>query len=153
MTELAIVAKCIPSMSDIAIDRVYKLESLSLNMPQVDISTSHVIHGGMYARTIMIPAGVMLTGALVKIATILIVQGDIIAYIGDQTVELHGYNVLPAAANRKQAFITQTGTYLTMIFPSDSTSVQEAESEFTDEASGLMSRKDSADNHLTITGA
>lgn len=152
MNELSVVQNNIPAMSNMAIGKVRKLESFALCMPQIDIDTSHVIHAGMYARTIMIPAGVMITGALIKIATMLIVQGDVIAYIGDDTIELHGHTVLPASANRKQAFIAQTDTYLTMIFLSDAKSVEEAEEQFTDEADMLISRKDTVGNQVIITG-
>jgi hypothetical protein len=129
-------------MNDDSVNKVRSLESLSLkSLPQVEINTSHIIHGGMYARTIMIPAGVMLTGALIKIATLLIVQGNVLVYIGDETIELSGYNVLPASANRKQAFLAKTDTYITMIFPSNAKDVETAEMEFTDEADILISRK------------
>lgn len=152
MTELSVIQNFIPSMSDMAIDKVRYLEDVSLLRQQVDISTQHVIHGGMYARTIMIPAGVLLTGVLIKIATILIVNGNVIAYVGDKTIELNGYNVLQASAHRKQAFVAKTDTYLTMIFPSDAISIKEAEEEFTDESSVLISRNNDAENHVTITG-
>lgn len=131
----------IQSMDAASIAKVYEIESLALAMPQVDIATQHVFHAGMYARTIMIPAGVMLTGALIKIATMLIVQGDAIVYIGDRSIELKGYHVVPASAGRKQAFVAMADTYLTMIFPTDATEIADAEDEFTDEADMLMSRR------------
>lgn len=140
--ELSVVRRHLPAMNDDSVNKVRSLESLSLkSLPQVEINTSHIIHGGMYARTIMIPAGVMLTGALIKIATLLIVQGNVLVYIGDETIELSGYNVLPASANRKQAFLAKTDTYITMIFPSNAKDVETAEMEFTDEADILISRK------------
>lgn len=148
---LIVTQNYIPPMDQSAIDKVRKLESFSLAMPQIDISTSHLIHAGMYARTIMIPANTMITGVLIKIATILIVQGDVIVYIGDKSIELHGYNVLAASPNRKQAFVAITDTYLTMIFPSEAKNTEKAEEEFTDDAGMLMSRN-SENNHITITG-
>lgn len=151
MNNLSIVQNNIPPMSEVAIDNVYQLESFALSLPQINIETSHIIHGGMYARTIMIPAGVMITGALIKIATILIVQGDVIVYIGDNEIALSGYNVLAASANRKQAFIAKTNVFLTMIFPSDAMSIVDAEKQFTDESDMLISRK-CTDNHIVITG-
>ena len=83
----------------------------------------------------------MLTGALIKIATLLIAHGDVEVFIGDSTLELNGYNVLPASANRKQAFMTKSETHLTMVFPSQAKTVEEAENEFTDEVDALMSRR------------
>lgn len=152
MPELSCVSNYIPAMSVESIEKVQKLEGYVIDRPQVDVGTSHVIHAGMYARTIMIPAGVMLTGAFIKIATILIIHGDVVVYTGDQAVTLNGYNVLSASANRKQAFIAKTDTYITMVFPSDSESVKEAEEEFTNETHMLLSRHHTASNKITITG-
>lgn len=157
MNDLAI-ARGIAPMSDQAIEAVRKLETEAMAKPQTPIATDHVLHGGMYARTIVIPAGVTLTGALIKIATILILNGDAIAYMerpdrkGGGAVRLTGYHVLPASARRKQAFVAQLDTYLTMIFPTGTKTVAEAEAEFTDEANLLFSRNVGAENHIIITG-
>lgn len=132
----------IPAMSDAAIARVGEFESYALKLPQIEIETFHTFHAGMYARTIMIPDGVVLTGALIKIATVLIVSGYVTAYMGNQKVELRGYHVLPASAHRKQAFIAHRDTYLTMLFPTNAKTIEEAENEFTNEADKLISRKD-----------
>lgn len=152
MNNLAIIRKTLPVMSNEAIDKVRLLEVFTLKMPQVEILTQHVLHGGMYARTIKIPAGVLLTGVVIKIATVLIIQGDVTVYIGDDTIELKGYNVLPASANRKQVFLAKTDVWMTMLFPSNAKSSDAAEDEFTDEAHNLISRKHQETNQITITG-
>lgn len=146
--KLAVSENRIPAMSEAAIAKVYRLEDFAKKMPQVDIETSHAIHGGMYARTIIVPAGVMLTGALVKIATTLIINGDVVMYIDGEAKELHGYHVFAASANRKQAFVAQTDTYITMIFPTNAKTVEEAEEQFTDEAHLLFSRNSDARNSM-----
>lgn len=152
MLELYIAKEFIPPMTDMEIDKVRKFEEFALHLPQTGIDTSHILHGGVYARTIMLPAGIVITGAYIKIPTMLIVQGNVIVHIGDKAVELHGYNVLPASANRKQAFIAREDAYLTMIFATDAKNIIEAEDQFTDEAHMLISRKDMALNHVTVTG-
>lgn len=143
---------CIPTMTEMEINSVRQLEKYTLQAPQTDIATHHVLHAGMYARTIKIPAGVILTGALIKIATLLIVSGDCIVYMGDKSQELHGYHTLAASGNRKQAFIAKTDTYLTMVFATDAEKVDQAEERFTDEFSLLSSRRDDAVNHIVVTG-
>ena len=150
MNALTTADFCIPAMRNEAIDKVRKFEAVAMQAPQVEIRTDHVIHGGMYARTIRIPAGVVLTGALIKIATLLIVSGRANVFVGDGSIELAGYHVIPASAGRKQAFVAIEDTDLTMVFPSQSKSVEEAEAEFTDEAALLFSR--SGENVVTITG-
>lgn len=130
-----------PVMSDEMVARVRGWEEKSLLEQQLDIPIRHTLHGGMYARTVFVPAGVLITGALIKIATLLIAQGNVLVYIGSDTIELEGYNIIPASAGRKQAFLAKTDAYLTMVFPSNAETVAEAEEEFTDEADKLASRK------------
>lgn len=132
----------IPPMSPEAIGVVSMLESAMLDKEQVPLTTWHSLHGGTYTRTICIPAGVLLTGALIKVQTTLIVSGHCHVYIGDKSCELQGYNVVPASAGRKQAFMAITDTWLTMMFKTDAASVEEAETQFTDEYEQLGSRRD-----------
>ena len=152
MSNLAVIDNRIPAMSDRSIGNVYELENIVLSQPQIPVPTQHVLHGGMYARTIMIPAGIVLTGALIKVATTLVVSGEVIVYIGDTCKKLIGYNVFAASSNRKQAFVAITDTYLTMVFPSKVKTIEEAEMEFTDDFERLMSRQTDAVNHYVITG-
>lgn len=140
----------IEPMSPARIDEVREFEARLAELPQACIDTHHVIHGGMYARTIRIPAGVALTGAEIKLATMLIVSGHVRVTIDDGTRDLAGYHVLAAAAGRKQAFLALADTDLTMIFPTQSRTVEECEAEFTDEADRLMSR--TGHNTIVITG-
>lgn len=140
--------ECIPMMSDQAVSNVYKLEEFTKKLPQIAIKTDHVLHDGMYARTIKIPAGVTLTGALIKIATTLIVSGDAIVYMDGEAKRFTGYHVFAARAHRKQAFIAQADTYMTMFFPTDAKTVEAAEEQFTDEAHLLFSRHPDAQNQL-----
>lgn len=149
---LATTENRILPMSAVAIEKVKHLTAASLKLPQVEIETMHIIHGGMYARTIMIPAGVTLTGALIKIATIIVISGNVRVFMEDSTVEIEGYRVLIASGNRKQAFYALTDTWMTMIFPSKVSCVKEAEMEFTDETDMLISRKIPESNHIIITG-
>ena len=68
---LATTENRIPAMKKIAIDNVRQLEKHVLKAPQTKIATDHLFHAGVYARTIMIPAETVLTGALIEIATVL----------------------------------------------------------------------------------
>lgn len=140
----------IEPMSIAAIDRVRALEIAQKALPQVDIPTDHLIHAGMYARTILIPAGVSLTGVLVKRATTVILSGEASVYTETGLIHLNGYHVIAASAGRKQAYVAHKDTYLTMIFPSKATAIEQAEDEFTDEPDLLFSR--TGVNNVTITG-
>ena len=139
-------------MAPEAIDKVRRLEANLKEMQQVAIRTEHLIHGGMYARTISIPAGAVLTGALIKLATVLIVSGECTVFTGGDTLELRGYHVIPASAGRKQVFLAHADTDLTMLFPSHAQTVADAEAEFTDEAHLLLSRHGAGQDLTLITG-
>lgn len=125
-------------------------EELTGNEP-VDVPTQHVIHAGMYARTIVMPKEMVLVGALLKRATLVIVTGSARVLAGEQWIELEGYNVVPASSGRKQVFVSYSPVIITMLFPTQAKTVAEAEAEFTDEAAALLSRRQDA-NTVVITG-
>jgi hypothetical protein len=149
MPELSLPRPRIAPMSEQAIDTVRRLERLAREMPQVGIVTDHMLHAGLYSRTICIPAGVMITGALIKVATLLIVQGDVIVYADGGPMHLNGYNIVPADAGRKQAFLATTDVHMTAIFPTEARTVEAAEREFTDETELLGSH--AGGNRICIT--
>lgn len=135
------VTSHIGAMSADAIAAVCRLQAEAENLPQVEIETRHSLHAGMYARTIMVPAGVLAVGVFIKIATLLIISGRGAVYIDGAAREVDGYHVIEGDAGRKQAWLSFDDTHITMIFPSAAASVEEAEAEFTDEADRLLTRR------------
>ncbi len=153
MNNLAVLSGHIPAMLDASVEKVRFAEECAKRLPQVHTLTSHIIHAGVYARTIRIPAGVFITGALIKRSTTLIIQGHVLAYVGqEKPAEYKGYNVLTASANRKSAYSAITDTHMTMLFATDAKTVAEAEAEFTDETGLLISHDPDNINHTIITG-
>lgn len=136
----------LPAMTSEEVARVQALESRMMQLPQVEITTRHHLHAGLYARTIRIPAGVMLTGALIRIPTLLVLAGHATVFIGGEAVEMQGYHVIPGQAGRKQAFLAHADTDLTMTFATSATTVEQAEEEFTAEADLLLSRQQGGDS-------
>lgn len=136
-----------------AVATVARIERELLAHQQLPIHTHHVLHAGMYSRTITIPANVTLTGALVKRTTMLVISGDVLVLVGEKvSLRIMGTQVLPASAGRKQIFRTFADTSVTMMFPTTARSVEEAEAEFTDETHMLLSHRDPECNTITITG-
>jgi hypothetical protein len=153
MNDLLPQRTSIGPMSPGAIARITELEKVILRLPQVDIHTHHVLHAGMYARTITIPAGVVLTGALIKCPTLLVVSGDALVSRGDDDgVHITGTVIMPASAGRKQAFIAYADTTVTMTFPTQAMTIEQAEAEFTDDTDMLISRRGPDLNTIIITG-
>jgi hypothetical protein len=139
------------ALTNESMNELITVQNAMLGLPQVEVKTEHIIHGGMYVRTIRIAPEVVLMGALVKVPTVLIVNGRTKAFTGDGWIELDGYHVIPANAGRKQIFVAQEETCITMIFPTEAKTVERAEAEFTDEAEALMSRKSDNDT-VVVTG-
>jgi hypothetical protein len=128
-----------PSTKNLEI--INNLQAFMLEQPQVDIPVSHLLHAGMYHRTVKIPAGVGIVGALVKIATTLIVSGDATIITDGDALYVNGYTVLGGMKGRKQIIKANSDTWMTMVFPTDATTIGEAEREFTDDYEHLQNNR------------
>lgn len=148
---LTLIENQMPPMTEYEINRVADLESYARSMPQVAVPTEQILHAGLYMRTIFMPAGTILTGALIKIATALIISGHARVYMGNEIRDIVGYHVMRAASNRKQAFYALGDTHLTMAFASAARTTEDAELEFTDESDKLLTRLGEQSNGITIT--
>jgi hypothetical protein len=133
-------------ISVIPIDAVRALERELALFPQVDLSTTHLVHGGMYARTIFIPAGVALTGALTEMDNICVLYGDITVTTDEGPRRLTGFHVLPAKAGAKRAGVTHAETWWTTIIPTELTDISAIEEAMTTEADRLQSRNPALGN-------
>jgi hypothetical protein len=151
VSDLEVLGRSLPATAPAMIEQIAELERMLTGHEPGELPTEHVIHAGMYARTIAMPPGMVLTGALMKRATVVIVSGSAAVLAGEEWVGLDGYNVIPASAGRKQVFVSRSTVTITMLFPTLARTVEEAEAEFTDEAAGLLSRRQDA-NTVVITG-
>lgn len=136
MSELA-VRPAIPAMSEQALDLVRRMEAVVRDLPQAPFKLDHLLHGGMYARTVTLPPGYW-SGALVIKSTILIVIGEATIYIGEEEpLRVSGVTVLPASAMRKQAFTVDRHVTLIAIAATGAGTVAEAEAQITAEPDSL----------------
>ena len=140
----------VPAATLEALETIGGVEKKMRAMPQIHLHTDHVLHAGMYARTIHLAARVAITSVLIKIPTMIVVHGTCRVYSGEWR-DLEGFHVIPASAGRKMIYVTATPTDITMIFPSKAKTVEEAEREFTEESELLLSRH-CQDDTITITG-
>ena len=132
--------------------RIEELEKLLHTLPQSEPVMEHLLHAGMYFRTARVEANQVFTNVLVKIPTILIVNGSAAVNVNGRWHWLHGYSVLAASAHRKSVYLTRTATDFTMAFLSNAKTVEEAEREFTDESEQLLSRSQEGRDLVMITG-
>lgn len=121
-------------------EAVRQMEDMLLQLPQIDLHTQQLVHGGMAARTIFIPAGTVLTGALTNLDNLCAAFGDITVTTDDGPVRLTGFNVIPARAGAKRAGVAHSDTWWVTIHRTDLTDLEEIEEEMTGEADRLQTR-------------
>lgn len=121
-------------------DAVCRLEQAILQGPQVDLRTEHVLSGGVYARTIHIPAGTVLTGATHKKDHVNVVCGDISVTTDDGVKRITGYHVLPSKAGIKRAGIAHADTIWTTLCKTDLTDIKAIEDDLVEESDRLQNR-------------
>lgn len=148
---LQVAASLVPASPE-ALQKLDAINSKILQYEQISITTEHIFHGGMYSRTIRLKPGTVMMGSLIKKPTLLIVNGTTSVLVGDEQVELEGYNVIPGCAGRKQLFATRGPVEMTMIFATEAKTVEEAENEVFAEADKLMSRADNSRDTIIVTG-
>ncbi|MGB2625659.1 MAG: hypothetical protein WAK20_02640 [Candidatus Acidiferrum sp.] len=154
MNDLAIAPDLasLAAPSSAVLRKIYEVERRIRQRPQIEIQTEHVIHGGMYARTVRLTAGMAIVGVRVKVPTVLILNGDALVVVGEQWKRMTGYNVLTGSAGRKGVFVALKPTELTMVCASNAKTVAQAEADFTDEAESLLSRRQDGNDVVTVTG-
>ena len=121
-------------------DRMDSLEAEIAKMPQVDLGTTHELSGGIYARTIYIPAGVALTGLVHKKDHINIVMGDITVSTDEGMKRLTGYHVLQTKAGMKRVGFAHENTAWTTVCQTALTEIEAIEDELVEEADKLQTR-------------
>jgi hypothetical protein len=136
------------------IGRLTRVQNALLQLPQIEVRTEHVIHGGIYTRTIRMKPGTYVMGAHYKVPSTVVLSGTLFAYTGTWK-RFDGVNVLTGSRGRKQLFATPPenteDAVITTSFRTDAKTVEDAENEMTDESELLMSRKSDGDL-VVITG-
>ncbi len=121
-------------------EKVERLEQILLQGPQIDLKTTHKLSGGLYARTIQIPAGTVLTGAAHKKDHINIVQGDITVSTDEGMKRLTGQHVMTTKAGNKRVGLAHGDTTWTTVCQTFLTDLEEIENELVEEPERLQTR-------------
>lgn len=96
---------------------ILELEKAILNEEQEHVEPIHTIHAGMYARTVTVPQGMMLTGAIYKYDHIEIMSSGKLLVTTDNGSSrmLTGFNIIPALSGKKRAaFAVEDTTWTTI---------------------------------------
>ena len=97
------------------LDNIEEFNELLQQFPQEHIPVQHLVHGGMYSRTIRVKAGTYAVGAMLNHDNISVMVGDCTCSTDDGMVRLTGFNVLPASAGGKRVGYFHSDTDWTMI--------------------------------------
>jgi len=151
MSTLEILGNLLPATPDEALQKVLIVEDRIRQREQIKIRTEHIFHAGLYVRTVRLQPNTVFTSVLIKVPTLIVINGICDLLAGDQWVRVEGYSVIPANSGRKCIYITRGLVEITMVFPSDAKTVEEAESQFTDESHCLLSRTQD-DDMVLFTG-
>ena len=135
-----------------AIETVSRFGELLLKLPQIPFITEHMLHGGIYTRTIRLPPFTAIVAVLIKVPTSLIFAGEADIYTNGELVRVRGYSVLPGSAMRKVAAVTYSEFAVSMMFATKAATVEEAEKEFTDEFDLLVPLSEQDRHTILITG-
>lgn len=122
-------------------EQIDLFEGMLLEMPQTDLGTTHELSGGMYARTIFIPAGVTLTGAAHKTDHINVLHGDITVWTEQGMRRLTGYHVIPTKAGAKRVGYAHEDTHWTTFIRTDLMDIEAIENEVVENPETLQTRR------------
>ena len=120
---------------------IKRLEQIVLQAPQVDLRTEQKLSGKVYARTIFIPAGTVLTGATHKKDHINVVHGDITVTTDGGPKRITGYHVIPTKAGSKRAGFAHSDTVWTTLCETELTDFEAIEDELVEESAQLQTRQ------------
>jgi hypothetical protein len=104
---------------------IYRLEGALLQLPQVDMPVQHEFCAGLYARTMHIPAGTILTGAIHREESFFLVRkGELIVSTDNGPCTLRSGDMSISKIGTKRAGIALTDVEVTT-FHANPTNEQE----------------------------
>lgn len=96
-------------------EKVERLEAILEQFPQVDCPVHHHFSPGLYLRTMIVPAGVIATGAVHKTAHSTIIAGHCLLTTSEGPREFLGYHVIDSQPGIKRAITAIETTVVTTV--------------------------------------
>lgn len=114
-----------------------KVEALQVELsklPQLELPTEHIFHGGMYCRQLWRPAGTLIVGKVHKKEHFyMVVYGTVAVTTDDGVQYLTGPHLLTSSAGTKRAVYAETDALCMTFHRADSTTVDEVETELVED--------------------
>lgn len=118
-------------MNDLAMkDRVTALQEEMTKLPQVELSTRHTFHAGIYVREVFRPAGTLIVGNVHKKEHLYyVVSGTIVVTTDEGVQEIEGPAIIKSSPGTKRAVLAVTDALCMTIHRTDAQTPEEAEPE------------------------
>lgn len=100
---------------------VERLESTLESSPQVECPLEHRFAPGVYMREMLVPAGVVATGAVHKTEHLTIVVGHCLLTTDEGVQEFSGYSSFVSKPGTKRAIYAIQDTVVTTVHPTEET--------------------------------
>lgn len=126
-------------------EQVRTLEAAMFALPpelHISLETLHLIHAGISARAVFIPAKTVLTGNETALDNLCIVLGDIEVSTNEGMRRFQGFAMLPAYAGAKRVGRTYADTWWITVHRTEQTTVRAVEDEMAREPALLQSRRE-----------
>lgn len=123
-------------MSELALrDKILELEDKIAAMPQIEGKVDHLFSDGLYARTLYIPAGAVLTGKVHKRDHINFLMKGTIRVMTDEGMKLlEAPQIISSKKGIKRAGFAITDTEWTTVHATTATDVATVEDEIAEES-------------------
>jgi hypothetical protein len=128
-------------------EQIERLEAhmlaIGAEVGEVELPTWHHFADGLVARSILIRAGTLLTGAAHKTEHLNIASGDITVWTEAGMKRITGFVVLPSMPGAKRVGLAHADTHWTTVHanPDNCTDVHELEDRLLEDATMLQSRR------------
>ena len=115
-------------------EKVCTLQAEMSKQPQYEPPTEHIFHGGMYCRQVWRPAGCLIVGKVHKKEHFyMIVSGTIVVTTDNGVETLTGPALLCSKPGTKRAVYAETDALCMTFHRTDSTTVEDVESELVED--------------------
>lgn len=115
-------------------EQVEALQKALSAMPQVELPTEHIFHGGMYCRQVFRPAGAVIVGKVHKREHFYMVVFGTVAITTDDGVQtVTGPEMFACKPGTKRAVYALTDAMCMTIHRADATTVEEVEPELVED--------------------
>jgi len=114
------------------VEKLFAIEAVFKQMPQVEIPTRHCFGNKVYVREMTAPKGSIIIGKMHKYAQVnIVVKGDISVLTEDGWKRLKAGDMFESPAGIKRAGFTHEETVWTTICGTEETDIDKAEDELT----------------------